>query len=136
MPQIFKQKNNKIVAFAFVGLIVISQLMVLNMGYQVPLYFLAILSILCAVIVWGMLDSGCKIEDKVLTIKSGPFNNKIEIEKIERLIKDSKPLIKKKSTPFQLTIIYNKNRRISIFPIEKEEMIRALKKDNPKIVIE
>ncbi|MFT5168301.1 MAG: hypothetical protein ACI8P3_003542 [Saprospiraceae bacterium] len=136
MSQIFKQKSNKILAFAFVGLIVVSQLMVFNMDYVVPLYFILILGVLCALIVWGMLDSDCKIEEEVLIIKSGPFSNKIAINKIERLIKDSKSLIKRKNTEYQLTIVYNKNRRMSIFPIEKEEMIGALKKINPKIKVE
>ncbi len=136
MSKIFKQKSNKIVAFSFVGLIVISQLVVFNMGYTIPLYFLLILGVLCALIVWGMLDGDCKIEDEFLIVKSGPFRNKIDINKIEKLIKDSKTLIKGRNIESQLTIIFNKRKRISIFPIEKDAMIDELKRINPKIIIE
>lgn len=136
MSRIFKQKSNNIVAFAFVGLIIVSQLMVLQMGYNVPLYFLIILGILCAIIVWGLLGNECILDEETLTIKSGPFRNSIPVANIERLITDSKSLIKKKNEPFQLIIVYNKNRRSSIFPVEKEEMIKALKSANRKIKIE
>ena len=136
MSHVFKQKSNKVLAFAFVGLIIVSQLVVYNMSYVVPIYFLLTLAIFCAVIVWGMLGTDCKIEAEFLTIKSGPFKNKIDINKIERLIKDSKPFIKRKNTAHQLTIVYNKNRRISIFPVEKEEMIKVFVKINPRIKVE
>ena len=136
MSHVFKQKSNKVLAFAFVGLILVSQLIVFNMGYTVPIYFVLILAILCALIVWGMLGIDCEIESDVLTIKSGPFRNKIDINKIERLIKDSKPFIKRKNTAHQLTIVYNKNRRISIFPVEKEEIIEVLLEINPRINVE
>jgi PH (Pleckstrin Homology) domain-containing protein len=136
MSKIFKQKSNKVLAFAFIGLIVVSQLIVFNMGYIIPLYFLLTLAILCAIIIWGMLGNNCKIEAEFLIINSGPFKNKIDINKIERLIKDSKPFIKRKNTAHQLLIVYNKNRRISIFPVEKEEIIEALLEINPRIKVE
>lgn len=122
-------------AFAFAGLIIVSQLMVLNMGYRIPWYFLLVLTILCIVIIWSMLDHDCTIEDEVLVIKAGLFNNKIEIAKIETLIKNSRMFIKGKNGAYKLVIVYNKNRRFNIFPEEKEQLVNALKKINPKIEV-
>jgi len=135
VAKVFKQKSNKVVAFAFAGLILVSQLMVLNMGYSIPWYFLVVLIILCATIIWGMLVNDCILDNELLMIKSGPFSNKIEVNKIERLIKDSQSLFKGKNAAFKLTIVYNRNRRISIFPIEKDQLIQALKKANRNIEI-
>jgi len=135
MAKVFKQRSNKMVAIAFAGLILVSQLMVLNMGYSIPWYFLVILIALCATIIWGMLANDCIIEDDLLIIKSGPFNNQVEINKIERLIKDSQSLFKGKNGAFKLTIIYNRNQRISIFPVEKDQLIQTLKKANRNIEI-
>lgn len=133
--QIFKQRSNKMLAFAFAGLITVSQLMVLNMGYLIPWYFLVILATLCIVIIWSMLDHDCILEGDVLIIKAGLFNNKIEIAKIEELIKDSKLFFKGKNSAYKLVIVYNKNRRFNIFPEEKTQLINALKKINPKIKV-
>ena len=86
MPKVFRQQNNYIVAFSFVGLIVVSQLLVVNMGYQVPTYFLMLLSLFCGIILWGMIDVSCTIEEDQLTSKVGPFIQKLKISELDKVL--------------------------------------------------
>ncbi len=134
---IFKQQSNWMLAIGFIGFIIILQLWVLLiMKYQMPWYFFLILGIMCLVIIWGLVDNDCKIEGETLFIKSGPFQNKIDINSIDRVIKNPKTLFKRKNSKSQLTIIYNKNQRMNIFPVRKREMLSTLKKVNSAISVE
>ncbi len=136
MPQVFKQQSNKIIAFSFVGLIIVSQLMILNMGYKMPMYFLITLAVLSGLILWGMLVSNCTIDGSVLKSKVGPFVQSIDISKISLIkIIDFRRLGSRKRME-RVKIIYNGKKKLDVSPEDIEGFIAALKKVNPKIKIE
>ncbi len=136
MPQVFKQQSNKIIAFSFVGLIIVSQLMILNMGYKMPMYFLITLAVLSGLILWGMLVSNCTIDGSVLKSKVGPFVQSIDISKISLIkISDFRRLGSRKRME-RVKIIYNGKKKLDVSPEDIEGFIVALKKVNPKIKIE
>ena len=136
MPQKFKQKSNAIVAFSFIGLIAISQIWIWSMGYVMPLYFFVILGSFCAIILWGMLDSGCTIDEDVLKSKVGPFVQKISIQEITniKVIQKGKEGSRKR---MDLVQIYSNEKKIlNVSPAEVDSFLNALKSTNAKIKVE
>lgn len=136
MAQVFKQTTNPVVAFSFVGLIIVSQLLVLNMGYNVPTYFLAILALLCAIILWGMLDVKCIIEGTRLKSKVGPFVQILDILKIEKASIHKKRNVGSRKRIENLDIYLESGKKLSLQPVDAKGFIDALKKINRNIKVE
>lgn len=136
MPQTFKQVTNPIVAFAFIGLIVVSQLLVLNMGYTIPTYFLIILIVLCGLILWGMLDIKCIIDGQQLKSKVGPFVQLFDISEIEKISLRKQRNVGSRKRLQLVDVFFASGKKITIQPLEQEAFINALKAANKKIKVE
>jgi len=125
--------------FSMVGLIgiilVLNFLRYLN-GYGFSIPILALTCFLTLMVVWMWLISSYTIENQVLKIKNGPFNQKVNINDINKIKSGSASIFKGKTAKYKLTISYNKNRKLNLFPIDKEEFIKALLKINSKIKVE
>ncbi len=135
MTQRFAQQSNIPVAIGFAGLILISQLMVFNMGYQMPWYFLAVLGILCLFIVWGLVANDLIIQDQQLNIKAGPFKNIIQLKDINRLSVGRKPFLKNARTPKRLEIHYGNKKKMIVHPEDRTAFVNALSSQLPKLNI-
>ena len=102
-------------------------------GYSMPVLMLTVF--LAIMVGWMWLISSYTIENQTLSIKNGPFTQKVEINQIEQ-VKSGKPSIfGGKLSKYKLTI-YHKKRKLNVFPIDKEDFIKSLLKINSKIKVE
>jgi len=136
MSTVFKQKNNLIVAISFIGIIVVSQLLVLNMGYNIPGYFLTILVLLCGIIFWSMVDTKCIIEKGKLTSKVGPFVQKIDIASIDKVLVTSRRKMGGRRKVDTVKMYYNSGKKLDFSPANLDGFLDALRAQNQKINIE
>lgn len=136
MKKTFQQKNNLILAISFVGLIIVSQLLVLNMGYNIPGYFLAILVILCGIIFWSMIDTKCIIEKGKLTSKVGPFVQKIDLSSMDKVIVSNKRSVGSLRKVEKVWMHYAGGKKLDFSPADMDGFLDALRQQNQKINIE
>lgn len=135
MKQIFRQKSKPIVAFSFIGLIIVFQLMVFAIGYNVPVGFLIILGLFCAVIAWGMLDVKCIIEGEKLITKVGPFTQRIPIQSISHIDKKRFRKAGSRKATEKLILIYSGKKKLDVEMQAPQDFINALQQINPSIKI-
>ncbi len=137
MQQVFKQPNNYIVAFSFVGLIVVSQLLVLNMGYRIPIYFLLILLLLCGIIFWSMIDTKCTINEDQLISKVGPFVQKLNISELNKAIVVTRRRLGNRRDITTVTLYdANDKKKLEFNPADLEAFLRALQAQNKTLNIQ
>ncbi len=132
----FKHKKDIISMIGLIGIIVILNFLRYLNGYGFSVPILMLTFFLTLMVVWMWLVSSYTIENQVLKIKNGPFNQKVNINEIIKVKSGSGSIFKGKMAKYKLTISYNKKRKLSLFPIDKDEFIKALLKINSKIKVE
>jgi hypothetical protein len=135
MRQKFAQISNIPVAIGFAGLVLISQLMVYNMGYQMPWYFLLILGVLSLMIVWGLIANDIMLESERLVVMSGPFKNTIPLSSITALEPGKKGFLKNRKANHKLVIHYHKSKKIDLYPKDRAALVQAMTKQIPKLQV-
>jgi len=131
----FEHKKDIVSMFGLIGIIAILNVLRFynGHGYSMPVLMLTVF--LTIMVVWMWLISSYTIENQTLSVKNGPFTQKVEINQIEQ-IKSGKPSIfGGKLSKYKLTI-FHKKRKLNVFPIDKEVFIKSLLKINSKIKVE
>ena len=104
----------------------------------IPKLIILLITILSLVLLlWIWFDTSYSIDGSFLYYQSGPFRGKLEISKINKVLKNKTLWIGLKPALAQngLIIQYEKWNQIYISPKEKTEFIAGLIKINDKIVV-
>ena len=132
----FEHKKDIISMVGLIGIIVILNFLRFVNGYGFSIPIITLTFFLTIMVVWMWLVSGYTIENQILKIKNGPFSQKVNVNEIIKVRSGSTSIFKGKMAKYKLTISYHKNRKLNLFPIDKEEFIKALLKINSKIKVE
>ncbi len=135
MMKTFKHKKDLFSMVGLIGVILILSFLRYINGYGFSTPILVLTFFLAIMVLWMWLVSSYTIEDRVLKIKNGPFNQKIDIADIHQIKSSSPSIFRGKLAKYQLTISHKK-RKLKVFPLDKEAFIKALLKINPKIKVE
>lgn len=104
---------------------------------QIELVPLLIITLVCALIIWILLDTRYVIRNRNLYYRSGPFRGRISIEKIIKIQYFSglnNPTTFKPALDFKGYILtYNKFNTVYVSPKKAKIFIEELLKINPKI---
>ncbi len=122
--------------FGLIGIIVILNFLRYLNGYGFSIPILALTLVLTIMVVWMWLVSSYTVDNQQLIIKNGPFSQKIKIDEITKIKGSTPSRLRGKLNKYKLTITHRKNRRLSVFPLEKDEFIKVLLKINSGIKVE
>ena len=104
-----------------------------------PIIGVAILYLVTGMLIWMLLDTNYKIDEKRLFYCSGPIRGNIKIDTIHKIECWNKwyttSFLKPALGNDGLIIYYNKFDDIYISPQNKEEFIAALREINPEIEV-
>jgi Bacterial PH domain len=85
---------------------------------------------------WIWFGTGYKIENSKLEIQSGPYKKTINIDEINKVRNTKNPFTAPALSMDKIEISYGKYEFITISPKNKEEFIRQLLKENPRIQLD
>ena len=132
----FEHKKDVVSMFGLIGIILIINLLRFLNGYGFSIPVLALTLFLTVMVIWMWKDSIYSIENETLNIKNGPFTQKVDINGIIKINNGAPSIFKGKLSTFQLTLIYGKKKKLNVYPVDKKDFIKSLKKINPKIIVE
>ncbi len=133
---VFKHKKDVISMAGMIGIILILNILRYLSGYGFSVPVVVLTFFLALMVIWMWLDSSYTLENQELIIKSGPFRQRVDINEITKIKSSAPSIFKGKLAKYKLTIRHKKNRRLTVFPIDKEIFIKALLKINSKIKVE
>jgi hypothetical protein len=131
----FEHKKDIVSMVGMIGVIVILNILRYLNGYGFSTPVLVLTFFLAIMVLWMGLASSYTIDNQIFKIKNGPFSQKIEINEIIQIKSSFPSFFKGNLAKHQLTI-FHKKRKMKVFPLDKEEFIKALLKINPKIKVE
>ena len=132
----FKHKKDVISMIGLIGIIIILNILRYINGYGFSIPVLTLTLFLAVMVLWMWMDSSYTIENQTLSIKNGPFRQRIKISEINKVKKGKASLFRGKLDKYKLTIQHSKNRKLSLFPIDKDDFIKSLLKINGGIKVE
>jgi len=132
----FEHKKDVVSMFGLIGIILIINLLryINGYGFSIPIIVLTVF--LTFMVVWMWVVSSYTIENQTLIIKNGPFSQKIDINEIDKIKNGLPSIFKGKMSSYQLILIYKKNKKTNVYPVDKQDFIATLKKINAKIKVE
>ena len=119
--------------FGLIGIIIIINILRYINGYGFSIPVLILTFLLTLMVIWMWLISSYSVENQVLIIRNGPFSQKIEINEIKEIKSGVPSMFKGKLSNYQLILVYGKNKKLSVYPIDKQDFMNTLLKINPSI---
>ena len=132
----FEHKKDVTSMFGLIGIIIIINILRYINGHGFSLPVLGLTLLLTIMVFWMWLVSSYSLENKVLIIRNGPFSQKIEIGEIIKIKKGVPSIFKGKMSNYQLILIYGKKKKLNVYPIDRDDFIKALLKINHQIKVE
>ena len=119
--------------FGLIGIIIIINVLRYINGYGFSIPVLILTFLLTLMVIWMWLISSYSVENQVLIIRNGPFSQKIEINEIKEIKSGAPSMFKGRMTNYQLILVYGKNKKLNVYPIDKQDFMKTLLKINSSI---
>ena len=133
MQTIFPAKKDPAIKWIVIACMVFTLPVFLLEG--IPLFIKIATIGIFAFVAWAWVNTETQVNDEQLVHQSGPIKWKVDIATIKKIKRNGSSLINHGTWSFDKMDIYHKESTLSIVPENKDELIKLLKKINPKIEV-